>query len=114
MSRTSIRRTSLGYTMTPASAWNFALDFLRMNFALDLRESLPRTCRPFQLEGAPVEIHATGRRLTGWGTFDGSAAAPPPSPVRTDTPPMRLRLIPYGATHGLSLVELPVVSASCA
>ena len=66
---------------------------------------------PFATKASPVALHVSGEQIL-WGTEKGSAAAPPPSPVKSAGPAARtaLRLIPYGSTHGLSMVELPTVA----
>ena len=72
----------------------------------------PDPTTPFSSAKSPVAIHATAKQVDSWVTVRGSAAAPPPSPVVSSAPAETLRLIPYGATHGLSLVELPTLQAA--
>ena len=72
---------------------------------------------PYASKASPVALHVTGEQIN-WATEKGSAAAPPPSPMQKKKrsvgsaarPPQQLRLIPYGSTHGLSMVELPTVA----
>jgi hypothetical protein len=62
---------------------------------------------PFSHDGAPIELTVLGRRLPAWEMVDGSAAAPPQSPVRTATPPESLTLVPYGAAK-LRITAFPL------
>jgi hypothetical protein len=65
---------------------------------------------PFSVDGAPLELTVPGRRVPGWELVDGSADAPPRSPVRTDAPIESLTLIPYGAAK-LRITAFPIADA---
>ena len=95
-----------GYQYTNASAWNYGIDAASLEF--EQVAGTPNAAVPFSSAGSPVVIRAKARQID-WGTVRGSAAAPPASPVKSAAPEETLRMIPYGATHGLSLVELPTL-----
>jgi hypothetical protein len=82
----------------PTTPWNYALvlDPSQPLRSIAVQEK-PLGARPYSPEGAPLELRAKGRRLPGWTMVDGSAAAPPPSPVVTAEPIETLTLIPYGS-----------------
>jgi hypothetical protein len=66
---------------------------------------------PFSRWGVPVLLEAHGRTLATWGTVRGSAAAPPPpASANISVPRQTFSMLPYGATHGLSMVELPTMT----
>jgi uncharacterized protein len=82
----------------PSTPWNYALvlDPSQPLRSIEVQEK-PLGARPFSPDGAPVELRAKGRRLSGWTMVDGSAAEPPPSPASTSEPIETLTLIPYGS-----------------
>ena len=94
-----------GSSLTNASAWNYGLNVESLAFE---QVSDTPAAVPFSTAGSPVVIRAQARQVA-WGTVRGSAAAPPKSPVASSAPIETLALIPYGATHGLSMVELPTL-----
>jgi hypothetical protein len=98
----------LGYQYRNRTAWNYALDVTSLTFE---QVRSPDSVVPFSSSKPPVTIKATARQIQ-WGTTRGSAAAPPPSPVTSEAAAELVRLIPYGSTHGLSLVELPTLKVS--
>ena len=89
----------------PTTPWNFAL--LATTRSLKVEERAIGDY-PFSPEGAPVIITARGRKLPSWKMENGSAAAPPQSPVRSKEPVETLTLIPYGSAK-LRITEFPVL-----
>ena len=92
----------------PTTPWNYALelDVARPEQSLRLERGRVGP-RPFSVEGAPVRIRARGRRVAGWGLVKNAADAPPPSPVKTNSPLEELTLLPYGCAR-LRVTEIPV------
>jgi DUF1680 family protein len=76
----------------PTTPWNYAL--LPDSFQV---KALPMSKQPYSVEGAPVEIHAHGKRLPEWQMVDDSAGPLPVSPVKSKLPVEEITLIPYGA-----------------
>ena len=95
-----------GYSYSNASAWNYGINVSSLEF--EEVTGLDRSV-PFSTSKSPVAINAKARQVD-WGIEHGSAAAPPQSPVKSGAAEETVRLIPYGSTHGLSLVELPTLA----
>lgn len=105
------------------SVWNVALvlDPVQPSRTLEFVESPELTVDsspstlPFDASGCPLAILAQARVVPSWvmDTVPLTAAEPPPSPVTCDATscgsPMRVRLVPYGATN-LRIAGLPWVS----
>ena len=93
----------------PTSPWNYGLKIDRAtpNAAFTVEER-PMVKQPFSLEGAPVILKGTGRRLTEWRMVDDSAATPPASPVTSKQEDEPLTLVPYGAAR-LRITSFPVL-----
>lgn len=92
------RAPAADWEVYPTSNWNYALVLDPKNPAASMKVvEKPVGVKPFSPGGAPVEIHAQARRLPGWGMKQGSADAPPKSPVRTGEPAETVTLIPYGS-----------------
>lgn len=58
------------YEITPASDWNYALVMddalsLEQNFKV-VRKAWPSDDHPFTLEGVPIVIKASGKKVQGW------------------------------------------------
>lgn len=94
----------------PVSPWNYALKIDRSSpgtaFSVEER---PVPKQPFSLEGAPVILKGTGRRLTDWRIVDDSAGTLPASPVSSKLPEETLTLVPYGAAR-LRITSFPVLA----
>jgi hypothetical protein len=94
----------------PTTAWNYALaiDPKHASDVVTVTEK-PLGAIPFSSQGAPVELRVPGRRLEGWTMTDGSADAPPKSPVTATGPDETLTLVPYGAAK-LRITAFPVTA----
>jgi hypothetical protein len=93
----------------PTTPWAYALDLEPANPDASLTvERRPLRGGPFSPGATPLVVHGHGRGIGGWTLERGTAAPPPPSPVRSEEPLEPLILLPYGAT-GLRLGELPIL-----
>jgi hypothetical protein len=101
---------AVDWEVHPTTPWNYALavDPSNLANAVTVTER-PMGPVPFSSKGAPVELGVAGRRLEGWTLVDGSAGAPPRSPVASSAPNETLTLIPYGAAK-LRITAFPVTS----
>ena len=82
----------------PTTPWNYALAADPKSAASSFKVvEKPLGDKLFTPAGAPVEILARARRLPEWRMQQGSAAAPPQSPVRSSEPLETVTLIPYGS-----------------
>jgi hypothetical protein len=94
----------------PATNWNYGLRVDRQHPERSVRfESQPVGDRPFSPEGAPIIAYVNGRKLPSWGMNRNAAAPPPESPVRSNEPLERLKLVPYGCTS-LRVTEFPTLA----
>jgi hypothetical protein len=59
-------------------------------------------------QDAAVVIRTRGIRIPGWGLKDNSADLPPQSPVKPDSDPEEIVLVPYGSAR-LRITEFPVM-----
>jgi DUF1680 family protein len=84
------------WEVTSRSPWNYGLVAAADASGLRVEEK-PVGDFPFSPLGAPVEIHATGRRIPSWTLVNGSAGPLPQSPVTTSEPEEPITLVPYGA-----------------
>ncbi|GAA5036265.1 beta-L-arabinofuranosidase domain-containing protein [Actinopolymorpha pittospori] len=98
------------FEVHPTTPWNYALeldpDDPQAGLALERREVGDR---PYAPHGAPLLLHATGRRVPAWEVRRGAADRPPSSPVGaedTEPGPERIVLAPYGSIR-LRVTELP-------
>jgi DUF1680 family protein len=98
----------------PTSPWNFGLPesnlvHLQKHFQI-VEKAGTHGEYPWNLPGAPIEIHTTGRRIADWQLINQTAAPLPPSPVElpADVKPEPIVLIPYGCST-LRIAEFPVV-----
>jgi hypothetical protein len=117
---------SVDWEIYPKSDWNYGLildkdDLMRGN---EVNEN-PVGLFPFADRGdmiwaadssryikwemdAPVLIKARGMKIKGWTMKDNSAAEPPLSPIKPESDPEAITLVPYGCTR-LRITEFPVM-----
>jgi DUF1680 family protein len=94
----------------PTTPWNYGLllDPARPELSIEVRQK-PIANYPFSPAGAPIELIAKGRRIPEWTLVNGSAAAPPESPVRGTEAVESLTLVPYGSAK-LRITAFPLLS----
>jgi hypothetical protein len=100
------------FEIQPASAWNYGLQLNeadpRSSFTV-VRKPWPADGNPFATGQAPIELHATGKKLPSWGIDEyGLCAVLPQSPVASDEPEENVRLVPMGAAR-LRIAAFPTV-----
>ena len=91
------------WEVAPTTPWNYGL----IVDSISVTEK-PVGPFPFSAEGAPVELHATGRRIPEWTLVNGSAGPLPVSPVSSKEPVEKLTLLPYGSAK-LRITAFPQV-----
>lgn len=109
------RGMTADWQVFPTTQWNYALalnasalhEGAAANFSV---EEPPIGGTPFSLEGAPVRVQVTARKLPGWRAEDGVAALVPQSPVTSDEPEERLTLVPYAAAK-LRITSFPTLKS---
>lgn len=101
------------YEVYPTSPWNYCLieDSLKPENLSEQFKVFTRKVDgyPWNVENAPIEIHAKGKRMNEWQLYNGSAG---PQPYSTQyqietLPEEDIVLIPYGCTT-LRITEFPV------
>ena len=96
----------------PTSPWNYALEVGAAGAQpeqLFYIEERAMGVQPFSPEGAPIVIHAKGKRLPEWQTVNESAGSLPASPVSSKQPEESLTLLPYGAVR-LRITVFPTLA----
>lgn len=101
------------YEVYPITPWNYclieeSLEPENLDKAFKVVEK-PLQGYPWNLENAPVQIHAKGKRMNEWSLYNGSAG---PLPYSTQyqintLPEEDIILVPYGCTT-LRITEFPV------
>lgn len=98
----------------PTAPWNYGLSEtqlgkLQEHFVV-VEKPGPLADNPWNLAGAPIEIHTVGCRIDDWKLVNQTTAPLPESPVNlpAEVKPEPIVLIPYGCTT-LRIAEFPVV-----
>lgn len=117
---------SIDWEINPKSDWNYGLILNREDPGKDaLITENPVGLYPFADRGdmvwnkdsvkyvkweqdAAVVIRTRGIRIPGWDLKDNSADLPPQSPVKPDSDPEEIVLVPYGSAR-LRITEFPVM-----
>ncbi|MBV6458313.1 MAG: hypothetical protein HONBIEJF_01440 [Fimbriimonadaceae bacterium] len=95
------------FEILPKSDWNFGL-VSGTKFKVSAKP-WPKSNYPFTLADVPIELEAEGRQIPSWGIDEnGLCAILPKSPVATDRPRQKLKLIPMGAAR-LRISSFPQV-----
>jgi hypothetical protein len=104
------RGMTADWEVRPASAWNYGLDF--DEGTTQISENT-RTIQPahsiFSLEGSPLTVEISGRKVPAWKAENGVAAELPPSSATNAGPMERISLYPYGATK-LRITVFPTIT----
>jgi hypothetical protein len=100
------------FEVHPTSAWNYALAIDPESPARSLRVERRRgATQPWARDGAPVVLHAAGRRVPGWGARNGVSGPIPEPPFEVAPAVEELRLIPFGCAR-LRIAMFPHVPAA--
>ncbi len=92
----------------PTTPWNVGLFARERNpassFTVTRKSRL--AAQPFDLDSAPVEIHAQGKVIPQWTLAENCAGPPPHSPASSNEPPRDMVLAPMGCAR-LRISVLP-------
>lgn len=96
----------------PATDWNYGLVLDAKSPESSFRvvkRAGPLAANPFTPDTAPIRLRATAQKIPGW-TLDrfGLVGALQDSPIKTDTAPEEVALVPMGAAR-LRITSFPVV-----
>lgn len=117
---------SVDWEINPKSSWNYGLLMNKANIMTGIKSTENVVSRyPFSDKGdmiwsadsgkyfkwtqdAPVTITTRGMKIPEWTMKDNSADVPPMSPVKPESDPEIITLVPYGCTR-LRITEFPVM-----
>jgi DUF1680 family protein len=103
------RGMTADWEVRAASAWNYGLDFREGRAQISEKA---RTTQPaksiFSLEGSPVAVEVSARKIPAWKSENGVASELPQSSPTSAEPMERLSLYPYGATK-LRITVFPTI-----
>jgi hypothetical protein len=91
------RGLTADWQIFPKTQWNYAIDTTPegvRNFSVQQKNV---KANPFSIEGAPVKIEVSARKLVAWRAVDGVANPVPQSPVTSGEKDERIVLVPYAA-----------------
>ena len=91
------RGMTTDWQVFPTSEWNYALAIGEDAAHTVVAEEHPVGGSPFALNGTPVTLQVTARKLPTWRAVDGVADAVPQSPVESEEATETITLVPYGA-----------------
>ncbi|MDQ2842911.1 MAG: glycoside hydrolase family 127 protein [Acidobacteriota bacterium] len=81
----------------PKAQWNYAIDATPESFRNFSVHETTLKANPFSMDGAPVKIEVSARKLVDWRAVDGVADPVPESPVTSAEKDERIMLVPYAA-----------------
>ena len=94
----------------PTTPWNIGVLLDAANPAASFRvvRKPGLAKQPFDLDAAPIELHAKGRVIPEWTLVKNTAGPVPPSPVKSSQPEQNITLVPMGCAR-LRVSVLPTV-----
>lgn len=106
------RGLTADWQVYPTTQWNYALAASPESGGAEISVTEAAVSNaPFTAKGAPVTLHAKGRKLPKWIGVDGVAEPVPQSPVSSDQPEESVPLIPYAAAK-LRITAFPRLKPS--
>jgi len=105
------RPPAVDWEVHPTTPWNYALaiDPDRLDASVKVAEggTVKGAANPFSREARWPTLSIGARRVESWQMVEGSADAPPQSPVTTSGPIETVKLIPYGIAK-LRITAFPI------
>lgn len=106
------RGLTADWQVYPTTQWNYALTASPEGDTGEISVTEAAVGKgPFTATGAPVTLHAKGRKLPKWMGVDGVAEPVPQSPVSSDQAEETVPLIPYAAAK-LRITAFPRLKTS--
>ena len=103
------RGMTADWQVFPTSEWNYALAVNGTTAHGVLVEEHAMGGSPFALNGTPVKLQVTARKVPSWRAVDGVADPVPESPVTSEETDEKITLVPYGAAK-LRITAFPHLS----
>ena len=101
------------FEIHPSSSWNYGLIFDEKNFGSSFKiimKEWPENNFPFEQDSVPIYIEGLGKKIKNWKIDEfGLAGELQDSPVFSDEPVEKVKLIPMGAAR-LRISSFPVIS----